>query len=82
VVACVRGPRDDRARRTRGDIGIARGNCRSRRRRGRRARQGVGEICAGGHTSWRVGAGGIAPYLREVRRVLLHSYRQRAVRSS
>ena len=43
--------------------------------------QGLGETFAPvAHTSWRVGAGGVAPYLREVRRVLLHSHRQRAIR--
>src|SRR5205085_7707362 len=40
------------------------------------------EVCARYHTSWRIGAGGVAPYLREVRRVLLHSYREGAVRPS
>jgi hypothetical protein len=80
MVACICGPRNDRARPSRRGI-VAAWGPRWRWRR-RWAGQGVDEICARRHTSWRVGACGIAPYLGEVRRVLLHSYREGAIRPS
>ena len=58
-------------------------SCRCRCRCGRRASaRGPDEVCARRHTSWRVGACCVTPYLCEVDRILLHSYRESAIRPS
>ena len=52
--------------------------CRCGRRRGAWS-DCVDEVSPGRYTSRRVGPCGITPYLREVRRVLLHSHRKGTV---
>ena len=76
IIAMVAGVRDSRHD---GVPGRSAGEIATRCRRRRWAGQGVDEVCVRRHTSWRVGACGITPYLREVRRVLLHSYREGAI---
>ena len=88
MVACVRCPRNDRARCRRGVIAIARGgNCRSRcrtsrrrrRRRRRRAGREVGRQLLTGADGRELPTCSIAPVLREGCVIQLHPHHQRAI---